>query len=1266
MYFRNNKKHSLFFRALSLVMACSFLLSNYAYAADPISPESATLAVNSIAELISERESAQQISGGTERADYVRTAFALVVVGLLYERIARKAWGAGLGPRATHAALRDEVAGQLTGDIGLSTDTIAWQADIAAEKFANERPAPEPAIRKSPTAAVKAPGYGLSTNGPDAEIEELKKYDRVSKDLMREGNALSLSSDVTIHLMSGVAVAPYAGSDPFLTALRARKGELSGRFNIIVLNDAENRLPAQIAFYSGYDTNEIVISKRYLESVSTMYELVDSDGKKQLVDIVLDAIRYSEKLQEHYSRTKGSVSGSFNPDDIEKIIPTHCASSLFRVAYTSQKVEGAIPNLNHFLKHITDSSGIRSSYLYAYEGLNAEDHLRFAGILLDGKPTSLDIILAQHHLGAVFTLETDRGSDLYLAALSLLVSSGAIDTDPDTGKPFLPEDFIEELVRLYSLIMKQGHYAAINAKLIDPEFEKYVDAWELGTQIRSGDSTYYPLNNETTALSAPMADVIEMIEAIPDSDVNRPKKAEIIESLREAEGGGTVIPRSALEVIGAPLMRQCSVSRSGAGEGTRYSDVEHDEKGHRRVFNIAKLAYKVPIDGLDKAWRSILEIAVATMREINNRYRSKMPFDVYTSYRTFKGATAELRRVGFRRTIGSALTGRFVFRHRGKLSPEVTVTQLRKTSLFNKSTGDFSRNVERGLPWTEVYWPDAHDSTFFDFITTGRAYECVNTGYRYRVISNIENLVGMPSAVILAIMYLTRAPVVTEGLVNEGQPGGAFVKFKPGQIPEAIDYRNSRGILEADEFSSEVMQRLREDRDLMRRYFPLFNGANYTLDVIQFMRDAFMPDAGDKEIVSRLKEFYDARNDERQAARLKHDLTRDYKRRTLRWEQHKGFDAVVPSTLAGTVTWLVPTVFLQIPSGPKSHRSTRYENLKRENLPNRVREKAIVEMLIRNNSPDTPLMGKVQLPFAADRDKLHYIRELYGKNDVTLRQILEQIEREIKDIFQMYQRAKDRGYINDYGDGEKTRASPTAMADEPDILAEPQTLPELTDDLSRQSDSIALRMVAKEDGPIDLSKIAIIVTEGLSERVVRNSGVDGVRADILGQLDRSEMQQTMGKLFNVDAGITRVDSVDGLIAVMEGLRKRNLKVVILDDGKLLGEIKKRQNEMPGSPGKDYCLVKTDVPDINAETEAPFMNLYVIALVGVAFLKGDYRLYRLAYSAARGEAPSETEEQFKEFIRQARWIISVIPRSMPYREDDFDRKRELTALFRTAA
>jgi hypothetical protein len=224
------------------------------------------------------------------------------------------------------------------------------------------------------------------------------------------------------------------------------------------------------------------------------------------------------------------------------------------------------------------------------------------------------------------------------------------------------------------------------------------------------------------------------------------------------------------------------------------------------------------------------------------------------------------------------------------------------------------------------------------------------------------------------------------------------------------------------------------------------------------------------------------------------------------------------------------------------------------------------------------------------------------------------------------------------------------------------TLPGIIAEQSDLNDKMMLRCAVREEGRIDMSNIAIVVCDGLTERIIRMAGVDDARLDVLRQLDRSKMQQEMGKAFNSDSGIVRVKNADQLIGKMRSLFGKNLKVVILDDGTLTEELRKRQDEIPGMPGVDYCVVQTGIPEINVDLEVPYMNLSAMARIGVAVLERDYRLYCLAYKAFCGEAPPENQAQFEAFTKEARWIIYVLPCSAPFPPDEAWERRRLQELF----
>ena len=74
----------------------------------------------------------------------------------------------------------------------------------------------------------------------------------------------------------------------------------------------------------------------------------------------------------------------------------------------------------------------------------------------------------------------------------------------------------------------------------------------------------------------------------------------------------------------------------------------------------------------------------------------------------------------------------------------------------------------------------------------------------------------------------------------------------------------------------------KEKFDAVEKFFPLFNSANYTFDIIKFAREAFYPGFTDDQILSELRRFYDAHEnmEYEELAKLKFNIEEKYRKKT--------------------------------------------------------------------------------------------------------------------------------------------------------------------------------------------------------------------------------------------------------------------------------------------------------------------------------------------------------------------------------------------------
>lgn len=810
-------------------------------------------------------------------------------------------------------------------------------------------------------------GEAISLTGLDIPSDEHESLINIPwKRLILEGKVRSLFSGRKGILPGDVNIKQDTDARPFFNDLRALEKRFSKNFDVLIGNDDLGSLPPYLVLHAGNRRHQAYIPRSYMNALSDFYDVLDEEEKPEFIQIIFEAFYHDDMHIRQYESTLGSQGPPVSEKDIDLIAPSFRARALFRMVYAMQKT-GVRADPKKLLLALKINQGKKASYLYGYSHLTSAGHLKMASKLLEGKPSRIDIILAQHHLGYIFN-NNSVGSKMFKEAVKLLGSNNgiAIDIGPETGKPFPLWKFVRELMKQNALISDMRGLEDMNVKA---RHVKQFEPWQRGTRKESGDSVYYPAEGETTALPAPVKDVRARIRALKELDDST--KTKIIKGLHPDTRGGTIISREALEIIGGKLLPKCAVARSAAGKGTRDEEVSFDINGNKVRLSIAKAARKVLIDG----GKSILEVTVAQLRGINNKYGSAITLDLHTSHFTDRDVRIELERLGFRKT------DRGTYVHASPGSPEVHITRIRKTSLFDMHSGDFYRNVKPSLPWGETFWPDAHDTAFIDFIVSGRAYEAVQSGRLYQLVATIENLAFTPDPIPLAIMKLMGVPFANEVILQpEGSIGGTVAKFREEFIPEGYIFGQRRGMLEAMEIDSKLRENmLGTDKEA---YFPLFNSASYAGDILEFSKTAFMPGLSDEEVISRLKEFYDARKDPEKLAELRFKLKNEYRQRAQLWEKDKRYPALQPTNMVGSLTWLVPTVFIEVPAGISAGKSSRFEWLKDNNLANLYRDRQFVEFLLTQNSHRIFVKNAVLLAPGTSLKQEAMLRDLKERYDI--------------------------------------------------------------------------------------------------------------------------------------------------------------------------------------------------------------------------------------------------------------------------------------------
>ena len=803
-----------------------------------------------------------------------------------------------------------------------------------------------PGEAKEGLAAIRLSGGGLSP-------EENKQVNQGISGQITRGEATTLFVAQPARLEGDIDLRKDTGRNAFMRALRDQQNIFSPEFDVVLVDED---LPLDIILHPGHRRNQVYMPGHYLRMLSDIYDRLDLNDQPEMLAILGEAFQHEDEHLRQYRSTLGA-HGPPLESAIDRIAPSFRARALFRMLYAFRKTS-AQPDFHEFFNRLRLSKREFSSYLHGYLHLNYKEHLTMAMIFIKGKPSTIDVILAQYHLGSIFN-HTAIDAPLFKEAIKVMEEHkvALIDINPETNKQFSVWHFIRELVRQNRLIEYSEPVARLNIKATSLD---QLEPWTRGTSEKSGDSILYPLPDATTALPVSLAVAKDRLEAM--GKLSLKARDGIINRLRTNANGDTLFSYEDLKTIGGSLLTQTGYSATGAGKGTRYARITYDKDGNRKVEDQAKGVYFIPIDGN----RTILEVTIAQIRAMNVEYGTNIPFDLYISFFTHEDLRQELNRLGYHEGLLSWLFQRGIYTHPALGSPPVRLLKTRKTHLFDLQSGDFYKRIDPLLPWTEVFWPDGHDTTLVDLVVSGRAYELLESGMRYQVISNIDNRAGIPDPIVLAIMRLTAVPLIAEvGLKPKGNLkdlvklgfGGSLIKFKVDKLPEAINFGNDRGLLEGMEFDEELIRNL-TNVETTARYLGLFNTANYTVDIIGFARALLgMSETTPEALIKdTLKKFYDARVNPEQVVELRYQLLERFRQKTQLWETDKRYPALVPANLAGTLTWLVPTLFLEVPIGEEAGSLTRFEPLK-DNIENWILIRDFVDLLLRqeNNSDTTPV-----------------------------------------------------------------------------------------------------------------------------------------------------------------------------------------------------------------------------------------------------------------------------------------------------------------------
>ncbi len=222
------------------------------------------------------------------------------------------------------------------------------------------------------------------------------------------------------------------------------------------------------------------------------------------------------------------------------------------------------------------------------------------------------------------------------------------------------------------------------------------------------------------------------------------------------------------------------------------------------------------------------------------------------------------------------------------------------------------------------------------------------------------------------------------------------------------------------------------------------------------------------------------------------------------------------------------------------------------------------------------------------------------------------------------------------------------------------TVPSVSDAIDEVRDLTAQMSLSLAQKGVDmgLSDKAVIINAGLCESANQDLGS---RSDTLGLPQKYRvMEQGLGRTF--EGSVVRVRTQEELAHKVNELRHEGKNVIVLDDGSLVKGLD--HAGIDDVKDTNYCVVQTgELQAIDTQTNIRFVNLYAMAMVGVAILDENESLFTHAYRAFTGEAP---EAGLLQKVRNlAQWIISILPR--PVKLDYRNREeQDLQALFKVAA
>ncbi|HNX91792.1 MAG TPA: hypothetical protein PKG81_08085, partial [Candidatus Omnitrophota bacterium] len=181
---------------------------------------------------------------------------------------------------------------------------------------------------------------------------------------------------------------------------------------------------------------------------------------------------------------------------------------------------------------------------------------------------------------------------------------------------------------------------------------------------------------------------------------------------------------------------------------------------------------------------------------------------------------------------------------------------------------------------------------------------------------------------------------------------------------------------------------------------------------------------------------------------------------------------------------------------------------------------------------------------------------------------------------------------------------------------------------------------------VDNKEIAIVVNKNLITKTLAEVSPE---LRVVFEKEYQVMRQSLSKMFpNENKGVIETNEND-IEAITNELIKQGKKVVILDNGFMLGNWDNNTQHIAGVSGVNYCVISAaSHPEKELKDAVEFLNLTAMALMGVGVLTDgrDILLFEKAYRLFTGEDPSpEMMEPIRRDPLATVFAIKVLPRML---------------------